>query len=99
MGGGSAPREITETDGIGLTLRANDDRAGSGKFEKDHPVGIPVSGMFIVSCYRATKMSGTSGARIERLGSSGKYAEIQRANMENIRLCKLDAIPTAICVN
>ncbi|MBU4223257.1 MAG: hypothetical protein KKA10_16820 [Euryarchaeota archaeon] len=52
--------------------------------KQEHPTGISVSGMFIVNCYRATKMSGTDGARVERPGSSEKYAEAPPASMENI---------------
>ncbi|MCE8425820.1 MAG: hypothetical protein J5U17_08600 [Candidatus Methanoperedens sp.] len=36
------------------------------QFEKDHPAGITVSGMFIVCYHRATKMSGIRGAHVER---------------------------------
>lgn len=47
-----------------------------GSSKKEHPVGLLLSGMFIVSCHRATRISGTGGARIERPGSSANYAEI-----------------------
>ncbi|MCE8428530.1 MAG: hypothetical protein J5U19_09105 [Candidatus Methanoperedens sp.] len=45
------------------------------QFEKDHPAGITELGMVIVSCYGATRMSGTRGARVEGLGAAESELE------------------------
>jgi len=44
--------------------------------------------MFIVSCYGAVKMNGIQGAQVERPGSSGKYAGVPRAGMDNTWFCQ-----------
>ena len=69
-----APREIDKLGGFRLTTRARMVIGqDSDSSKKEHPMGITVSGMFIVCYHRAAKISGTGGAMIVNNPARLKY--------------------------